>query len=574
MVNSMKEFEDTLVRSLLYLKDASDDGGRIMSLLNPIWFEDDDDDDEKDFLIKLSQHLKPEEESCDNYTSKKDLLISQKNLRLIALMINKDTFVHRVFWNSFAESWGENVDVYLPFNTSELISILQKFNNDKANLASESEKKNHDALYNKLISFIGANGLLKKSSHTHIETPRELAPGIGAIAALNFDFFKDSIIKESHETLLYGFLAMQGISPLSGHGREEMMKKENSLNDKDLDFLKRNYLVNEVQDRTSYTLNKYLEHLNYEDLNQGMGQRLASLELHTEQLGVIIGKVKKLLNRLEKMQQPASDDKDFKPISTLSDYLRYNFKKLAYESGSNSKFLASIYDGNKRFFKDILDSPVFDKNPQDKNNVDLQLELMFETNRTDLDKIFIRAIEYLLDALRARRDVCKFLTIRRSAGEAFAQDFKISFASLSNLAELSTLRTLKNELTRKSSGLIKVSENVLNWGSNIEKADKSKREFIDMQSAFEWLTNTKRTATWKEAVIAPSLNKPIDYESLMAFGDNFQVAINESTKFSRTEKNSILSALELNKKKGSKVAKTLLEKFYEESNLKFSEKID
>ena len=95
-----------------------------------------------------------------------------------------------------------------------------------------------------------------------------------------------------------------------------------------------------------------------------------------------------------------------------------------------------------------------------------------------------------------------------------------------------------------------------------------------MESAYEWLTNPKRTATWKNTVIAPLLDKPIAYEALMAFGDNFQVAINESNKFSRTEKNSILSALELNKKKGSKVAKTLLEKFYEESNLKFSEKID
>ncbi len=570
----MKEFEDTLVRSFIYLKKASDDGGKILSLLNPIWFEDnnnDDDEEEKSkVLLKLSQHLHAEEEGYDNYTSKKDLLISQKNLRLISLMINKDTFIHRIFWNSFAESWGENVDVYLPFNSSELISILQKFNNDKANLTSENEKKNHDALYNKLISFIGANGLLKKSSHTHIETPKELVPGIGAIAALNYDFFKDSIIKESHETLLHGFLAMQGISPLSGHGREEMMKKENSLNDNDLDFLKRNYLVYEVQDETSYTLNKYLEHFNYEDLNQGMGKRQASLELHTEQLGVIIGKVKKLLNRLEKMQQPASDDKDFKPISTLNDYLRYNFEKLAYESGPNSEFLASIYDGNKRFFKDLLDSPVFDQNPKDKNNVDLQLELMFETNNTDLEKIFMRSIEYLLDALRARRDVCKFLTIHRSAGEAFAQDFKISLASLSNLAELSTLRTLKNELTRKSSGLIKVSENVTNLGSNIEKADKSKREFIDMQSAFEWLTNPKRTATWKEAVIAPFLNKAINYEDLMAFGDKYQNTIDISTKFSQTEKNLISNALDLNKKKGSKIGKELLEKFYDEENLLFN----
>ena len=223
---------------------------------------------------------------------------------------------------------------------------MQKFNNDKANLASESDKKNHDALYSKLISFIGANGLLKKSSHTHIETPKELVPGIGAVAELNYSFFKDSIIKESHETLLHGFLAVQGISPLSGHGREEMMKKENSLDDKDLNFLKRNYLVKEVQGEASYTLNKYLEHFNYEDLNQHAGRDLASLELHTEQLEVIIGKVKKLLNRLEKMQQPASDDKDFKPISSLNDYLKYNFEKLAI-TGQNSDFLKSIYEGKK-----------------------------------------------------------------------------------------------------------------------------------------------------------------------------------------------------------------------------------
>ena len=62
------------------------------------------------------------------------------------------------------------------------------------------------------------------------------------------------------------------------------------------------------------------------------------------------------------------------------------------------------------------------------------------------------------------------------------------------------------------------------------KADKNKREFIDMQSAFEWLTDPKRTATWKEAVIAP-LNKAINYEDLVAFGDKYQEAISKSTKF-------------------------------------------
>ena len=556
MFHPMKEFEDTLVRSFLYLKNTSDDGGEIISLLNPIWMDE----------------LSKGKETYEKYSGNPDLIINRNNLRLISLMINKDSFIHEIFWNSFAESWGENVDVYLPFNTTELISILQKFNNDKANLSSESEKKNHDALYNKLISFIGANGLLKKSSHTHIETPKELVPGIGAVAELNYSFFKDSIIKESHETLLHGFLAVQGISPLSGHGREEMMKKENSLDDKDLNFLKRNYLVKEVQGEASYTLNKYLEHFSYEDLNQHAGRDLASLELHTEQLEVIIGKVKKLLNRLGKMQQPASDDKDFKPISSLNDYLKYNFKKLAHESGPNSDFLKSIYEGNKNFFVDVLESPAFDENQKDKSNITLQLELMFETNRTDLDKIFVKSIEYLLDALRARRDVCKFLTIRRSAGEAYAQDFKISLASLSILAELSTLKTLKNELTRKSSGLIKVSENFLNWGSNIVKADKNKREFIDMQSAFEWLTNTKRTATWKEAVIAPFLNRAINYRDLMFFGDKYQEALSKSTKFSQTEKNLISKALDINKKKGSKIGKALLEKFYDEENLLFNSK--
>ena len=557
----MREFEDALIRSILYLKDRSDDGGKIISSLNPIWMEE----------------INKNKEKIESNSNNSDLLISQKNLKLIALIINKETFIHKVFWDSFAEAWGEYVDLYLPFNTSELISILKKLDKDKESLSSETEKKEHDALYNKLVSFIGSNGLLKKSSHTHIETPKELAPGIGAIAALNYDFFKSSIIKESLETLLHGFLAIQGISPLLGHGREEMMKKENSLDSSELDFLKRNYLVYEVQDETSYTLNKYLDYYSYEDMNEQMGKRLASLEFHTEQLDVIIGKVKKLLNRLEKMKKPASDDKTFKPVSTLKDYLQHNFIKLGYESEPNSDFVESVYEGNKLFYVDILKSPVFDENQRDKNNVSLQLELMFETNTTSLDRIFIGAIEYLLDALRARRDVCKYLIIYKSAGKHFTSGFEISLAALTNLAELSTLRTIKNELTRKNSGLIKVSESVSNWGvkkPNIRKAEKDKRIFIDMESAYEWLTNPKRTATWKNAVIAPLLNKPIDYESLMAFGENFQVTINECDKFSRTEKNSILSALELNKKKGSKVAKTLLEKFYQETNLKFSEIID
>ena len=95
-----------------------------------------------------------------------------------------------------------------------------------------------------------------------------------------------------------------------------------------------------------------------------------------------------------------------------------------------------------------------------------------------------------------------------------------------------------------------------------------------MESAYKWLINDKRTSTWKEVVLAPYLNKSLDYLDLTVLGNDFLKALNENDKFSRTEKFSIKSALHLNKKKGSKVAKTLLEKFYRETILKFSEKID
>ena len=55
-----------------------------------------------------------------------EVSISQHNLKLIALMINEDSFIHNVFWNSFAEAWGENVDLYFPFNTSELVFYSKK----------------------------------------------------------------------------------------------------------------------------------------------------------------------------------------------------------------------------------------------------------------------------------------------------------------------------------------------------------------------------------------------------------------------------------------------------------------
>ena len=554
----MKEFEDALIRSFLYLKNPFLDGGQIISRLNPIWMDE---------VSKIN-----DEKTYEKFSSNPDLIVSQHNLKLIALMINEDSFVHNVFWNSFAEAWGEYVDLYLPFNTPELVSILKKFDGSDSPSSSESEKQEHKVLYNKLISFIGTNGLLKKSSHKGIETPKELLPGRGTVAALNYDLFKSSIIKESHETLLHGFLAIQGISPLAGFGRDKMTSENNDLSASDLDFLKRNYLVHEVQDETSSNISYFPDFNDYEDMSDQLGKRNASLELHTEQLQIIIGKVKKLLNRLEKMQQPASDDKQYKPVSTLKSYLKYNFEKLAYFSGPNSDFLESIYLGNKFFYKDILESEAFDENVEAKNNVDLQLELMFETNRTDLDKIFMNSIIYLLDALRARRDVCRFLSMRDFKGKGFAPDFKISLVALTNLAGLSTLKTLKNELTRKNSGLIKVTVRNFSLSANLRKAEKNKRTFIDMESAFEWLTNPKRTSTWKEVVLAPYLNKSLDYLDLTVMGNDFLKALDENDKFSRTEKFSIKSALHLNKKKGSKVAKALLDRFYEESESFFSQR--
>ena len=58
----------------------------------------------------------------------------------------------------------------------------------------------------------------------------------------------------------------------------------------------------------------------------------------------------------------------------------------------------------------------------------------------------------------------------------------------------------------------------------------------------------------------------------MAFGDKYQEAISKSTKFSQTEKNLISKALDINKKKGSKIGKALLEKFYDEEGFLFNSK--
>ena len=96
---------------------------------------------------------KKEEKTKEKFSNTPDLIVSQHNLKLIALMINKDSFIHNVFWNSFAEAWGECVDLYLPFNTPELVSILKKFDGSESPPSSESEREERKVLYNKLISF-------------------------------------------------------------------------------------------------------------------------------------------------------------------------------------------------------------------------------------------------------------------------------------------------------------------------------------------------------------------------------------------------------------------------------------
>ena len=75
---------------------------------------------------------KKRRETKEKFSNTPDLIVSQHNLKLIALMINKDSFIHNVFWNSFAEAWGECVDLYLPFNTPELVSILKKFDGSES----------------------------------------------------------------------------------------------------------------------------------------------------------------------------------------------------------------------------------------------------------------------------------------------------------------------------------------------------------------------------------------------------------------------------------------------------------
>ena len=106
-----------------------------------------------------------------------------------------------------------------------------------------------------------------------------------------------------------------------------MKSGNNDLSATDLDFLKRNYLVHEVpKNSSSFT---YFRNFNdFKDMCDQLGKPNACLELHTDQLEIIIGKVKKLINRLEKMQQPATDDKQYKPISTLKSYQDIILKSL------------------------------------------------------------------------------------------------------------------------------------------------------------------------------------------------------------------------------------------------------
>ncbi len=530
-----KEYVDALLRSALFLKDTSEDGGQIISLLNPSEFN-------------------------PNPGPSSDLELNIMNLRLISLLINKDSYIHEIFWNSYAEAWVDYADSYMPFNTSEIIEILQKFGEGKRFAKSAEEKKNHNDLFDKLVSFFGVNGFLKKSSNNNIQSLREFEPGASAV--LNHEHFRNSLIEDAHQTLLHSFLVIQGLSPLKGHGRENDIDKSSIPSKTELNFLSRNYLIHEVQNPEGYVLNSHLDYYDFSSLQESFGKKQALLEIHTEQLDVLIGKLKKLLNQLEKMQKPASEDRTLKQVFTLGEYLEFNFNSLARKSQPGGTFLNSIYEGNKITFKD---SEMFDQGPKEKYDLDLQLELMFETAKTDLDIIFITSIEYLLNALRARRDVCQYLVLKRSLEDQYALDHDISYKRLSILAEFSTLRTIKNEITRKKSGLIKKTEREANWFIKAEERQE-KRSSIEMQSAFEWLSDPKRDVSWKEVVMPSILEKSINYDELMNLEKNFQDLIESTESFSKTEKSAIRSALDLNKKRGSKIAKTLLEKFYEQQN--------
>ena len=369
---------------------------------------------------------------------------------LICLLLNDETIIHDVFWDSFVVMSVADKDIENPFSLKELITILELVESHSKKNKTEDSKK----LLNHLQSFIDANGLLRQSSKLQIEIGEilDLHPGkLGAIANIYIPpEYKSKIIERYKQTLKRSIFLINGIAPIVGDPYAENLDLTEP-DKKELQTLKKHQLITDTK------------------------------ELHLQTYRNILSDAF-FLKKVKTDSERSTENNDFASQIdvVLDDLAEFRSKTMGYfREDVRSDDRSKLINARPNFYRLIVHSAI-DKSPliNEKNQL---------PNQRILKGIFARAIEHLVLSLISRKSLNRSLEIN---GDIYVRD-------LCQIAGIKNPKSIINENRRDPKG--KKKNPLFNEIDPETKEDRSPSSTpVDSRAAAEWLKDDARKNPYEE----------------------------------------------------------------------------
>lgn len=529
-MNKELEYIDRLLRSSIKLEDITEnlngdtkDSSKILIDLVSYNSKEDNDlyetsitrnIDEYDVDAWLNDGETEDQIEFDLSYSRQDAPLNPKNLNLILLLLNKNSVTGKIFWKGFSEAWLQKKDIKMPLSIGEIVQILDILKKEESKEENDVFIKN---LFNKFKSFIKNNGILSIASRTHIETPIASRLNRGAVGSLKMeqsDIHK--LFKEEYSILLNAYLALQGISSLKGDGREESKSDKNTPNEKELNTLIDYDLVSEVDEDKKLELVRLKEPRPdfFQEMRNKKEISLRNLarRQYIDHLKLLNNSLASLITKLEKLENTESEDDDYLPEFGLDECLRRSFSIIVDSLEKENPYL-EFQKKNKNYLIEIEEDDLekwYEDITKDENehtdNPDIKYFLHYFAPYTDdrLSKVFINSIKYLKACIYARYCLENLdLEIEKKQISDPPME-TLTEASLTLLANFSSIKTLKNQMSRKNSPIF------------LEKKFRKFGIFTDdfLKRFIKFVKHPDRNNIWKEFVFSGDFDSYIDEKTL------------------------------------------------------------
>lgn len=212
--------------------------------------------------------------------------------KVIALMLDSESQISRLFWDSFCHADINLKKTYSPFSTKDIYSIMRIL---------EKNSVKDPSLIKKFEEFIQSNNLLISSSNanvTHSYDADIAYGGANAVTKIN-PTFKKNYLSQYKNDLFNAFCLIHGISPYKLTFKEtNKNKKEGLSSEQVLNYFQKKGLLEKIEDSSAlafFELNK--------EASEPKNIIVENLVIHSEQINESIDQITDLIRKLRSSQK-------------------------------------------------------------------------------------------------------------------------------------------------------------------------------------------------------------------------------------------------------------------------------